>query len=95
MNVNENGITFRLGVNYDLSGSTALNLDFTKPSGAVLSVPAQAPGTPGGSFAANEYFEYVFADGDVDEAGEWGVRGNYSDLAKYLISDPATFTVNP
>ncbi len=98
MNSGEFGVIFRLGVGFDMSGNTALSLTFTKPSGATLTVsdPAvTAPASTGGSFGANEYFSYTFADGDVDEAGTWTVRGTYTDGSKQLISDTATFTVNP
>lgn len=98
MNQGEYGVVFRLGVSFDLSGNTALSLTFTKPSGATLTVSnpsVTAPASAGGSFNANEYFSYTFADGDVDESGTWSVRGTYTDALKQLISDPATFTINP
>ena len=98
MNVNEYGVVFRLGVSFDMSSNTALGLTFTKPSGATLTVSnpnVTAPGSVGSGFSANEYFQYTFAQGDVDEAGSWSVRGTYTDGSKQLISDAATFTVNP
>lgn len=98
MNVGEYGVIKRHGVAFDMSANTALSLTFTKPSGATLTVSnpdVSAPGSVGGSFAANEYFQYTFANGDVDEAGTWTVRGTYTDGSKQLISDAATFTVNP
>ncbi|NIA67779.1 hypothetical protein HBA54_04175 [Pelagibius litoralis] len=98
MNLNEYGVIFRHGVGFDLSSNTALSITFTKPSGATLTVSnpsVTAPASIGGSFSANEYFSYVFADGNVDEAGEWSVRATYTDGSKQLISDAVTFIINP
>ena len=100
MNAGEYGVIFRLGTSFDMSGNTALSLTFTRPDATTLTVSnpsVTAPGSVGGSFSANEYFQYTFADGDVrsTDAGQWTVRGTYTDASKQLISDAATFTINP
>lgn len=100
MNAGEYGVIFRLGVGFDLSANTALSLTFTRPDNTTLTVSnpsVTAPNSAGGSFSADQYFQYTFADGDVGsgDAGDWTVRGTYTDGSKQLISDAATFTVNP
>lgn len=102
MNVNEYGVFLWLSVGFDLRGNTALTLEFTKPDGTPLVVtnPDVSYGTVAeqtvfGTFPANLYFSYRFAPGDVDQVGVWSVRGTYLDGSQYLISDVATFTINP
>lgn len=101
MNVGEWGIVFRFSTGYNMSGSTALSLALTKPSGAVLTKtnPSVAVGavpitTTLGLFAANQYVNYTFVNGDIDEAGVWSARLTYTDADRHLISDVAEFTVN-
>ena len=105
MKVGEYGIGFRFGVGFDLSTATALTLTFTKPDETTLVVtnPTVEVGsvdasTDLGTFSANEYVRYTFAQGDVDQAGEW--RAVLEALIpgtpdKNLISDPGYFTVEP
>lgn len=102
MNNGEWGVVFRLSTGFDMSSSTALSLAFTKPSGEVLTKtnPAVTVGsgnvsTTLGTFLSTKYVNYTFANGDVDEAGEWDVRLTYDDGTLHLISNPATFTINP
>lgn len=102
MNVNEYGILCLFSVGLDLSANTALSIEFTKPDGSQLIVtnPDVTMGTVDvvtsfGLFPANQYLQYTFADGNVDQAGLWTARATYTDSSKYLISDPATFVVNP
>ena len=106
MNVNEYGIIFRFGTGYDMSGFTTLTLTFTKPDNSVLTKNnASSPNavtlgvapivTTIGNFAANQYVNYTFAPGDVNEQGIWAVWLTYLDSTKELISDVALFTVNP
>lgn len=103
MFVSEYGLKFRIGTSYDMSGSTSLSLVFTKPSGETLTVVPTAPATPVSgtdengeaySFAASTYFEYPFADMNVDEDGLWRARGIYIDASKRLTTDNAEFTVD-
>lgn len=95
MNVNEWGVVFRLNTNYDMSGNTALSLTFTKPNGTTLTVTPTAPAVAASGFDANEYFQYTFVDGDVDQDGPWSVRGTYTDANKVLLTPSVAFTVDP
>ena len=106
MNVNEYGIVFRFGTGYDMSGFATLTLVFTKPDNSVLTVTnSSTPNavtlgvvpvtTTEGVFAANQYVNYTFAVGDVNEQGIWAVWLTYVDSTKRLISDVALFTINP
>ena len=100
MNVNEYGVRIRLGTGFDLSSSPTLTFHFAPPTQS----PFTRPGTlgivqvvtPAGTFPANTWAYYEFAQGDVTEEGTWGVR-LYADnaLPQQLISDPATFIVRP
>lgn len=103
LKVGEYGKTIRVDSDFDLTANTELTLVFTKPDGTILTkVKADgvsAPGvdvtSPDGElFAANEYFEYDFASGDLDQAGRWFVRGEYDDATpKNFIGDTVEFTV--
>lgn len=102
MNVGEYGIRFNLNVGYDISLYTTLALAFSRPDGSVLTVtsPAVTVGsspltTPLGTFAANQYASYVFADGDITVAGAYSARLTYTDANKRLVSEVVTFSVNP
>jgi hypothetical protein len=102
MNVNEYGVVFAFSCGFDLSGFTTLSITFTKPDGTALTVAnpdVTAPNTDiqttAGLFPAKKYAHYVFANGDVDQAGEWSARVYYTDGSQHLISDVATFTIDP
>jgi hypothetical protein len=102
MNVNEYGITFTMGVSYNLANFTALSLTFTKPNRSVLTVTDPAVSiananitTSAGTFLPNTYVLYTFAEGDVNLAGPWSVRLTYTANGIQLISDIGKFTVNP
>jgi hypothetical protein len=103
MNVNEYGVQFLFSTGFDMSGYSALALHFVKPdlSTLVVTNPAVTVGsgnvsTTAGLFLANQYAQYTFVNGDVDQVGEWSVRLVYDDSApRHLISDIATFEINP
>ena len=105
MNANEYGVIFRFSTGYDMSGFTGLSLTFTKPDASTLTVTnlSSSPVTLGsinvattlGTFASHQYVNYTFAAGDINQAGTYTVRLTYTDSTKKLISDPATFTINP
>lgn len=102
MNIGEHGIIFRLSTGFDMSGMTSLSLAFTKPGGTTLTKtnPSVTVGsgnvsTTLGQFLDKKYVNYTFANGDVTEAGLWSVRLTYVDASLRLISNAATFTINP
>lgn len=101
MNVNEYGLTHNFSVSYDLSGFVGLSMTYTRPDKTTFTVnnPAvQISATPyvaaSGTFAANQYARYIFANGDLNSAGVYTARLTYTDASKRLISDVVSFTVN-
>jgi hypothetical protein len=105
LRVGEIGKIIRVNTNFDLSSNTELTLEFTKPDGTILtktktSDGVSAPGVnvtdpdTGDVFEANEYMEYDFASGDLDQAGVWYVEAKYTDgTPKFFIGDSAQFSV--
>lgn len=103
--VGEVGKAFRYRTDYDMSGSTGLTLNFTKPDGTTLQKteasanPVTAPATPLtndpyiGTVAASEYMEFTTVAADFDQAGEWSVCGIYTDATRTYHGASATFTV--
>lgn len=100
MNVGEYGLALNLNVNYDISAATALQLAITRPDGTTIT------GTPtvglvdlvtddDGTYPAKKYCTYKFANGDLNQAGDYIARLTYTDATKRLISDPTSFTVSP
>jgi hypothetical protein len=106
LKVGEIGKTINVNADFDLSGNTDLKLVFTKPDLTILTVDkaggVTAPAVPytdpdtGEVFAANEYWSYNTASGDIDQDGPWAVNGRYIDATpKDFCGDTATFTVLP
>lgn len=103
MNVGEYGISLNLNVNFNIAAFTTLSLVFTRPDGTTITRTAPDVSVPAvplvtadlGTFAANEYCTYLFQLGDMSIEGDYSVRLTYTDASKRLISDVATFTVNP
>lgn len=103
MNTGEYGISFNLNVNFNISGFTTLSLAFTKPDGTAMTKTSPSVSVPAvplvttdlGTFAANQYCTYAFQVGDLSIDGTYSVRLTYTDATKRLVSDVATFTVNP
>jgi len=112
LKVGEKGKTVQIGASFDMSSNTDLNILFTKPDQTQLTVNTAggvtAPAiqvtidvlidgvpTPK-TFEANEYFEYDFVSGDLDQSGTWVANGIYIEGAlKEFCGDPFTFTVLP
>lgn len=103
MNVGEYGISFNLNVNYNIASFTSLSITFTRPDGTTFTA-INGPVTVGaaplvttdqGTFAANQYCIYLFTVTDLTKAGTYTARLTYTDAAKRLISDIASFVVNP
>lgn len=94
---------------FDMSASTGLTLNFTKPNGATLqkteasSNPVTAPATPLtndpdiGTQAASTYMEFDVIASDFDVAGTWTVCGIYynsgTSPATIYQGSDVTFTV--
>lgn len=103
MNVNEYGVAFVFSTGFNMSAFTSISITFTKPDDTTLTVtdpdvtvPASPLTTTDGIFAANEYAQYYFQSGDVDQVGQWSARVTYNDATPlHLISDIGVFTINP
>ena len=104
--VGEVGKAFRYATSFDMSGSSGLTLNFTKPDGTTLQKteasanPVTAPAValtndPDlGNVSANEYMEFTTVAADFDQAGTWTVCGIYTDATpKIFHGASATFTV--
>jgi len=101
--VGQVGVPFRVATGFDMSGSTALSLIFTRPDGTQLTktnpdVTAPAVPLAGdpdlGSVAASTYFEYTNTVDDYDQEGTWEVCGIYTDgTPKVYPTSPVSFTV--
>jgi hypothetical protein len=74
------GVPFRLATGFDMSGSTALTMKFTKPDGTILTKTSgggevSAPAVPLindpdlGNVPASTYFEYTNTVDDYDQVG--------------------------
>lgn len=102
MHNGEHGVVFRMNVDYDISGYDSLSLVFTKPSTGTLTktardltVGASDVETDLGTFSTSQYIEYTFADGEVDEAGNWTAQLTYTKRRGVkLIGDKARFLVS-
>ena len=103
--MHEFGVQVLLGTSFDMTINTSLSLTFIKPDLTTLTVTSPAvtidpaeyipATTPPGNFPGNTYFIYTTQPGDIDQAGEWSVRGTYEAPGIQLISDPITFTIDP
>jgi len=104
VNEGEFGIACVFYTAYDMSGYTTISIQFTKPDGTILAptnpdvtVPAVPLVTALGTFPANEYAQYYFVDGDLDQLGTWYARVIYDKAnalpPQRLISNSSTFTV--
>ena len=103
MNVNEYGVVYAFSTGFDMSGFTSISLTITRPdlttvtvtNSTGVTVPASPIPTTDGVFAANQYTRYVFANGDINQVGNYSARVTYNDGSQHLISDVGTFTINP
>lgn len=107
--VGEKGQPFRIATGFDMSGSTALSIAFTAPTGGTtftvtqattpaVTAPAVAltndPGfTPAQSVAASTYFEYVTSGTEFDIDGTWTACAIYTDATKILNADKVSFSI--
>ncbi len=101
VNEGEYGVASVFYTAYDMSAFTTLQIQYTKPvSGDILLVSATCPNvdvvTALGTFLANEYAQYFFVDGDLDEVGVWYARVIYTKTGSpnvKLISNSSSFEV--
>lgn len=103
MNVGEYGTFYYLNVNFDMSDYTKLTLEFVRPGGTKFTRHEDSVSVPiadyvsvfGGTLPANQYIKYKWRDGDLAIEGEYIVRLTYYNGDKQLVSDAASFRVNP
>lgn len=104
INENEYGVACVFNTSFNMSSFTTLQIQFTKPDGiTVLTATATCPNTnittSLGTFLANQYAQYYFQAGDLNQTGVWSARVLYTNTgaspAQHLISNISTFTVNP
>jgi hypothetical protein len=101
VNEGEYGVACVFYTAYDMSTFTALQIKFTKPDGTILLATATCPAvqvvTALGTFPANEYAQYYFVTGDLDQLGTWYARVIYTKSnaspALHLISNSSSFEV--
>ncbi len=107
--VTEKGQPFRIATDFDMSGSSGLEIVFTAPAGGTsftrnqsttpaVTAPAVAITNGAGfspvrSVAASEYLEYITDGTEFDVAGEWTACGEYSDATLTLKANEVTFTI--
>lgn len=104
--VGEKGKPFRYSTNgLDMSSSTGLTLNFTKPDGTTLqkteasgnavTAPAVAlVNDPDlGNQDASTYMEVTIIAADFDQAGAWSACGIYTDATRILHGNDKPFTV--
>jgi hypothetical protein len=98
LNKDEYGQTLRVNFNEDISTATAYNFILEPKRGDKL----EKTGTLGTSnvdvddetYLANQYIEYVTADGDIDQAGQWRMKAEATMSSTQVIStDYQEFTV--
>jgi hypothetical protein len=107
LNAGEYGLIFAFYTAFDMSGYSLVSLEFTRPdlttftvSNPNVTVPPDPFVTAGPTFPANQYGQYTFKNGDISIAGVYQCRmiyatGTAPTYTQYLISDVATFTVDP
>ncbi len=101
VNKDEYGVACVFNTAYDMSTFTTLQIQFTKPvSGDILLATATCPAvnavTALGTFLANQYAQYFFVDGDLNELGVWYARVIYTKTGSpnvQLISNISSFEV--
>lgn len=107
--VTEKGQPFRIATDFDMSGSSGLEIEFIAPEGGTdftatqsttpaVSAPAVALTNDAGfspvrSVAASEYLEYTTNGTEFDIAGEWTACGQYTDASLVLKAALVTFTI--
>ncbi len=101
VNEGEYGVACVFNTAYDMSAFTTLKIQFTKPDGTILLATATCPAvnvnTALGTFLANQYAQYYFVDGDLDQTGVWFARVIFTNTNAtpdlHLISNSSSFEV--
>ena len=107
--VGEKGQPVKIATDFDMSGSTGLQIVFTAPTGGTSFTATQATTpavtapavaltndpafTPTRSVSASQYFLYTTDGTEFDIAGDWIACGRYIDATLELEADPVTITI--
>ncbi len=99
----EKGQPVRISTGFDMSGSTALSIAFTAPSGGtdftVTNPDVAAPSVALvndpelGNVPQDTYFEYITTGIEFDIDGDWDACGVYTDASLILNANKVTFTI--
>lgn len=88
--VGEYGMDFIIGVSFDMSGNTSLQMTFLKPDKTTLQVAATLGTiqitTSEGIFEANEWAFYTFVDGDLDQVGNEAKGNPWTSVLDYFTA---------
>jgi len=98
INVGQWGTALLINTGIDLTRVSSLVLVLRKPDKTEITrtpqiFTADYNLSDGGVFKANQFVSYVLESGDIDQAGKWGARLDYSSLNMYLPSSFVEFTV--
>ncbi len=104
--VTEKGQPVRIATGFDMSGSSALSIDFTAPAGGtdftVTNLTTPAVSAPAvalvndpelGNQSASTYFEYTTDGTEFDIAGDWEACGVYTDASLILNANKVTIPI--
>jgi len=105
--VNENtyGVPAVFNTSFDLSAFTTLSIVFTRPDGTILTKTSAAGvtapnvnvATALGTFLANQYAQYYFVAGDLNQLGTWYAYVIYDNSgaspSQHILSNQSSFTV--
>ena len=107
--VGEKGQPVKIATDFDMSGSTGLEIVFTAPANGTsftatqattpdVTAPAvaltnDAAFNPVRSVAASQYLLYTTDGTEFDVAGDWIACGRYIDASLELEADPVTITI--
>ncbi len=101
----EIGQPFRIDASFVMSGSTGLEILFTKPDGTTANLTqATTPAVTApavalvndpelGNVPASEYFEVTSVAATFDQAGTWFACGKYIDGTSTLYADEVEFEI--
>ena len=100
-NQGEYGSKIRVNLGTDISTGTSLTFFMEPKAGdekeftTNLVVGTSNVTVDDDSFTANEYLEYTLQDGDLDQEGQWRVRGSAIVSGELIKSDYVLITVLP
>ena len=101
LNVNEYGQVLRVNFGLDVSSASSYNFIIEPKVGEKVEKSTATLGTANvtvgdETYTANQYIEYTTASGDLDQAGQWRIKGEATMSGSIkVISNYKSITVNP